>query len=288
MPENVKKMLKKPVVLQLPDMDKIQVQYDLLYKETDEIDLKFDVYKPRDLESGERRGAVIFVHGGVPIDWLKDFDSRSWGQYQGWGRLVASSGLVGLTFTRRPEFSEERGSDRFNSAVNDVDDLIVYIRKHASELSINKNLIGIWACSAGVPIGIRAGVLHSSEYIKCMIAFYGLLDLRQQPDALSIVTHPSWTKNVPEEDLRGFSPMYHMEKSPNKIAPLLVVRAGRDSETINSNLIHFIKEASQHNLDVEFINYSDGQHSFDILDETDRSRQIIQRTLTFMNAHLIE
>ncbi|MFX1252558.1 MAG: alpha/beta hydrolase [Promethearchaeota archaeon] len=287
MPENVKKMLKKPVVLRLPDMDKIQVHRDLLYKETDEIDLKFDVYEPRDLESGERRGVVIFVHGGVPIDWLKDFDSRSWGQYQGWGRLVATSGLIGVTFTRRPEFSEERGSARFNAAVNDIDDLIIYIRKHANELSINKNLLGIWACSAGVPTGFRAGILHSSEYIKCMVALYGLLDLRQRPDSISVATHPSWIRNAPEKDLKEFSPLYHMEKFPSKVAPLLVIKAGRDHETINCNLNHFVKEASRINLDIEFINYPDGQHAFDILDDTDRSQQIMQRTLSFMKEHLL-
>lgn len=78
-----------------------------------------------------------------------------------------------------------------------------------------------------------------------------------------------------------------MEKSPSKVAPFLVIKAGRDQEMFNSNLNHFAKEASRINLDVEFINYSEGQHAFDILDATDRSHQIMQRTLSFMKEHLL-
>ncbi|HEY7346879.1 MAG TPA: hypothetical protein VH599_01075 [Ktedonobacterales bacterium] len=67
---------------------------------------------------------------------------------------------------------------------------------------------------------------------------------------------------------------------------MLVVRAGRDHPRMNQAIDAFVVEALKQNAPIEVINYPEGRHGFDGLDATDRTRQIIQQTLTFLKTHL--
>src|SRR5262245_40781296 len=84
------------VVYTLPGMERVQVQSGR-YRTKDNAELPVDVYLP-DVAKGERRGAVILVHGGpIPPDALPN----QWGVFQSYGRLIAASGLVAVAFTHR-------------------------------------------------------------------------------------------------------------------------------------------------------------------------------------------
>jgi hypothetical protein len=48
----------------------------------------------------------------------------------------------------------------------------------------------------------------------------------------------------------------------------------------------FVQSALAANLPIEVMNHPDGQHAFDMLDADDRSREIIARTVTFVQTHL--
>lgn len=91
-------MVNMPVVYKLPGMEKVTVKKDLNYKgdKGNEL-LKMDVYPPPGLAKGEKRPAVIFIHGGAGAE----FKPKDWGIYVSWGKLIAASGLVGVTFTHR-------------------------------------------------------------------------------------------------------------------------------------------------------------------------------------------
>ncbi len=39
---------------------------------------------------------------------------------------------------------------------------------------------------------------------------------------------------------------------------------------------------------IELLNYPQGRHAFDIVDDTDEARAIIKRTLAFMQEHLFD
>ena len=71
--------------------------------------------------------------------------------------------------------------------------------------------------------------------------------------------------------------------------PLLVVRARQDNiPHLNSTIDHFISKAVSQNLQINFINYAEGQHGFDAYDDNDRSREIIKETIDFWKFHLFE
>src|SRR5688500_11379369 len=99
-PPEVIAAARRPVVITLPGMDQVQVTKDLRYSDRTEPHLAMDVYRPAGLKPGERRGAVIFIHGGGP----PGAPMKEMGVYTSYGRLMAAQGLVGVTFTQRLSF----------------------------------------------------------------------------------------------------------------------------------------------------------------------------------------
>jgi dienelactone hydrolase len=73
-----------------------------------------------------------------------------------------------------------------------------------------------------------------------------------------------------------------------KIPPIFIARAGLDNQWLNATVDRFIDEAIASNAALEIITHPGGHHGFDILDDDERSRTIIQRTLFFLKAHLEE
>ena len=68
---------------------------------------------------------------------------------------------------------------------------------------------------------------------------------------------------------------------------MLIVRAGLDAPALNASIDRLITAAIANNVDIDVINHATGHHGFDVLDDNQRSREIIQATLEFMKIHLM-
>jgi hypothetical protein len=55
---------------------------------------------------------------------------------------------------------------------------------------------------------------------------------------------------------------------------------------VNPSLDTFVAEALSKNVSLELMTHPTGQHAFDVLDDHERSRQIIARALGFARTHL--
>ena len=71
-----------------------------------------------------------------------------------------------------------------------------------------------------------------------------------------------------------------------KIAPLFLVKAGRDRAFLNEALDEFVRVAIERNVALTFMNHPAGEHGFDILNDDARTREIIRATLEFVHEHL--
>jgi dienelactone hydrolase len=258
------------VVFEIAGMDDVDVRADLVYKTVEGADLCFDMYRPQGVT--RPLPAVVFVHGDGPPEVLAD--AKDWGQYTSWGRLAAASGLAGVTFNHRSSL----GATQLEEAARDVDDLIAHVRRRSDELGLDPDRICIWTCSAGGPIGMRAA-LAGHEFVRCAVCFYGMLDLRHLREQIP--------ESVSDEVLKDFSPICHLPAECAGAPPMLIVRAGRDRPVFNDAIDRFVAEAVQRGARVEFVTHPDGQHGFDVLDDDDRSREIVARTLAFMRWHLV-
>ena len=69
--------------------------------------------------------------------------------------------------------------------------------------------------------------------------------------------------------------------------PLFVVRAGRDEfPRLNETIDGFVAAALAANLPMTVVNYAGGSHAFDIVDDSDASREVVKQILAFLRGHL--
>jgi acetyl esterase/lipase len=260
---------KKRVVYEMPGMDQVRLLENRIYKEGVDGGLLLDVYAPPELPAGEQRPAVLFVHGLGPAELIEGIKNS--GQYVSWGQLTAASDLIAVTFNHRSPNAQLS----FLDVAGDVDDLVRSVREHAEELSIDKDRLAIWGCSAGVPLSMRAALRGAPPFVKCVVAYYGPLDMHQ--------LQADW--ELTEAEVQQLSATTYLEHA-EELAPMFVAKAGLDHPLLNASIDQFIKEASAKNATLEYWTHPGGRHAFDVLDDVARSREIIQRTLEFLKTHL--
>jgi hypothetical protein len=67
---------------------------------------------------------------------------------------------------------------------------------------------------------------------------------------------------------------------------MFIARAGLDAAIVNDSIDLFVREALAANAMFDFANHPNGHHGFDILDDDERSREIIARATEFVKIHL--
>jgi acetyl esterase/lipase len=259
----------KPVVYSVPGMEGVQVHKDLGYKPTDVPNLKMDVYTPPGLAPGDKRPAVIFLHGGAEAR----FQPKDWGFYQSWGRLVAASGMAAVTFTYRISFP---ASD-LTASGSDVTDALAYVRTHADRLGIDRDRLCLASYSAGGPM-LGPYLRGAPEYIRCLVAFYSLMDLRQ-PGGHS--------PTEPTELLARYSPVAQLELGTGRFTPIFVAQGRKDEvPTLLATVDLFVAEAFRHGVPLTLMSHPDAPHMFDSQLDDHRTREIVRGALDFMRWHL--
>jgi len=79
------------------------------------------------------------------------------------------------------------------------------------------------------------------------------------------------------------APPVSVEQLPQ--SPLLVVRAGRDATpNLNAKLDAFVAMARARGLPLTVREHVEGPHAFDILDDSARSREVIDAVIAFLAA----
>jgi acetyl esterase/lipase len=235
----------QPLVHPLPDPDRVELQPDLVYTHGGGRELAMDVYLPSGRAPETPVPAVLLVHGEADPELLRGV--RGWGQYTGWGRLLAGQGMAGVAFEHRAILDAG-----FEAVVAEVGDALATVGERAGDLGIDPERIGLAGFSAGVPL-TAAVLAGATGRVRCAALCYGpLVDL------------------VPESVL----------------PPLLVVRAGQDDPGLNRTIDEFVSAAEQRDLAVELVHQPEGHHAFDVVDDSDASREVIGRVLAFLRGHL--
>jgi tetratricopeptide (TPR) repeat protein len=228
-----------PLVYHIPEMDKVKIEKGLVYKTLKDTTLKFDVYYPSNFDKKKALPLVIF-NNGVGGNQVPE-----WQIYKDWASLIAANGMIAINHQSRQ-----------GKTLKDSEDLVDYLQAHATELSIDKDKIGVWACSGNVGAGMPLSMQSSRSYIKALVMYYGA----------------------------GWRPEDNVIKRQD--LEILLVRAGLDFYNLNKGIEDFMRSALEKDAHIEFINYPEGQHAFDAVDNTNRSREIILQTVDFFKRNL--
>jgi acetyl esterase/lipase len=260
-------MIRMRVVVQVPGMHAVEVRRDLVYRIASGQPLHMDVYRPPGPPWPPP--AVILVHGGpTPRTGAKNM-----GVFVSYGELLAASGFVGVTFDHR-----FLAPSRLTDAKEDVAELIAHVRSDGGSLGLDPERLALWAFSGGGPL-LAAPLLERPRWLRAVVAYYAILDLREPP--------PGADDGLSPEQRRDFSAVHGLGEDARSAPPLLIARAGLDNPRLNDGIDRFVQAALTRGARVDLLNHPDGRHGFDILDDDARSAQIIQRTLAFLRDHLV-
>jgi acetyl esterase/lipase len=270
-PPWIKGVATQRIVYSVAGMEQVKAQKDLTYKRVADAELKMDVYAPLNLQSGARRPAVVFVHGGALPPNLRT-KPKEWGAYVSHGQLAAATGFVGITFNHRFYGWDKKS---LTDAQGDVSDALRYIREHAERLGVDKDRICLWSLSAGSLL-LNSALSDAPSFIRCLVYYYAIMDLEPLRKERPAIT---------EEVVKEFSPLHRLGGTAKAFAPIFIARAGREEAALNVAVDRFIQQAMTKNATLDFSNHPEGQHGFDTLDDKERTREIIKRTLEFIKAH---
>jgi hypothetical protein len=258
---------KKRAVYGIAGMENATIRKDVVYHTTAAGPLTMDVYYPADVTSGARLPAVVFVAGYNDVGYEKMLGCKfkEMAMSVSWGQLTAVSGLVAIAYTNREPAA-------------DLDSLIQHVRQNADALRIDANRIGVFACSGNVPLALWALMQEGRDFLTCAVLLYGfMLDIDgatgiAEAAQLFRFTNPNAGKAI--DDL------------PQTL-PLFVVRAGQEEfPHLNDSIDRFLAKALLRNQPITFVNHRTGPHSFDLLQDSETSREIIRQVLSFLRSHL--
>jgi hypothetical protein len=260
---------KRRVVYQIPGMEAVTIRKDTEYRSTDAGVLTMDIYYPPDSKGGAQIPAVIFVIGysDLGAQAMLGCKFKEMESFISWGELAAASGLAAITYSTGKE------------PAADIHALLRYVRQNAAVLGIDENRIGVWACSGHVPNALSLLMQEEIDYLKCAVFCYGfMLDLEGSTSVAEAAktfrfVNPCAGNSV--DDLQ-------------QDIPLFIVRAGQDEfPHLNETIDHFLARALIRNLPITFANHSAAPHAFDLMHDSETSREIIRQILAFMRFHLL-
>jgi hypothetical protein len=258
---------KKRVLYTLPGMDAVTVRRDEPYRGADGGALTMDLYYPAGSEVGTRAPAVVFVTGfsDAGAEKMLGCTLKDMGSYVSWARLVAASGMIGITYTNRDPAA-------------DAGAVLQHVEQQGGSLGVDERRVGIWACSGNAPAALSLLMQGNAHDVKCaaFVCPY-LLDGRGSSEVADAASrwrfvNPCAGQSV--SDLR-------------RDVPLLVARAGQDQMPgLNTALDRCMGEALACNLPITFVNHAAAPHAFDLFDDSETTRATIKLVLAFLRFHL--
>jgi acetyl esterase/lipase len=258
----------------LPGAEEVEVCEGIPFGQSGDTELAFDLYLPPDLQPGERRPAVIFLHGdgaGLGAGQAIDENWKSDGQHI--LRLMALLGYVGLSFDRRLS-----GFSEFGPGVEDAERLLSYVDQRADELFADANRICLWSISGGTWLGAWLTLTSEQPAIRCAVMADGPLALPALGEGYS-----PFAPAAPDE-LARWDPAQHVRPE----APgLLITRASLDDRQLRESVHAFVEHADEVGMPYELHDYGGGHVSW-ITAHTEERRAILERMIAFLDEYLAD
>lgn len=214
-----------------------------------------DVYHPANVTDP----ATVIIVAGYPDAGFQKIFGCSFREMQStvsWARLIAASGMKAIAYSNQ----------------DPVADLHALIAKTPA------TRVGLWASSGNVPLALSLLMRPADARIKCGAFCYPLtLDLDGQTgvaDAAKMFrfVNPASGKTI--DDVADDIPMF-------------LARAGADEvPRLNETLDRFVAAALARDLPIALVNHPGAPHAFDLVHDSEISREIIRQVLAFLRFHL--
>lgn len=211
-------------LMQKPDMK------ELIYKTVGELKLRIYWLKPESVKVGEKRAAIIWIHGG---GWSYGGASAFFPH----ARYFAARGAIAFSIDYRLLKSD--GSSTMANCVADCKSAIRYIRLHAEELGVDPNKIIVMGDSAGGHLASCLGTITGfddpmdnfkiSATPNAMVLYNPLSDFTTSPFIKLIIGGAAMDKKPTPESLIPTPAQLELAK---KLSPLFNVRSNQPATLV--------------------------------------------------------
>jgi len=211
-----------------------------------------DFYLPSEPEP---RPAIVFVHGGpVPPD--RTPTPRDWPVFRGYGSLAAGQGCVGVTVDHRLHHP--------GAYPEAADDVAAAVEQARADPRVDPDRVALWVFSGGGPL-ITDWLRAPKPWLRCVAATYPLL-----------------------AGFPGFpaDPRFLPAQAAATTVPVVLTRVGLENPAIAATVEAFIDAARAGGTPLTIIDVPHGHHSFDIIDDTEESREAVESAFAEVKAHL--
>ncbi len=192
--------------------------------------------------------AIVFVHGG-PVLAEQRPTPRDWPVFRGYGSMVAERGAVGVTVDHRLHCLAD-----YPRAADDVAAAVELAR---ADPRVDADRVALWFFSGGGPL-MSDWLRTPPEWLRCVAATYPVLAM-------------------PPEVGPRFQPAQAVAEAG--ALPIVLTRVGLERPLIAATVEAFVTAAQACGARLEIIDVPNGQHSFDLLDHTDESREAVERAV---------
>lgn len=204
-----------------------------------------DMYLP---DSPDSAPAIVFVPGGpLPPDMVAQ--PRDWPIFQAYGSLAASRGVVGVTLNHRLD-----AVTAYSTGAEDVATVIEMVR---ADPRVNADRVALWFFSGGSLMSAD-WLRNPPAWLRCLATSYPML-----------APLPGWPV---EGRFRPAEAVAHAGQ-----LPIILTRVGRETPEIAATVESFVTAARAADAQLDIIDVPNGQHSFDMLNDTNESRDAINR-----------
>ncbi len=222
----------------------------LIYKTTEEGQLKMDIFKPKKHKVTDKRTVILFFFGG---GWTGGNTKQFYQQ----ARYFSENGVLAISVEYRI-FSKHKTSP-FES-VADGKSAVRWVRAHASELGIDPNRVIASGGSAGGHVAACTGVINGLDEVgedstinsipNAMILFNPVIDTTEKDYGL---------KKVGIDRKIEISPCHHVKSG---IVPTLIFHGTTDKTVPFENVKRFTELMNESGNICELIPFEGKGHGF--------------------------
>lgn len=256
------------------------VQRDITYCSVDGVDLKMDLYFPK--EAAGPTPLVVYIHGG---GWSKGDKSGGAGMIDGPALLDAGFTMASLNYRLAPEY-------KMPDMVEDVKCAIRSLRAHAHDYNIDPDKIGVWGGSAGGHLVNMLGTtdagagfdvgeyLDQSSRVQAVVDLFGPADLT--------VDFSGGYQRLKESVFGDFSPA---DSSPVTYItlddpPFLILQGDADRVVPLSQSQEFYERLRAAGVEAQLVVVKNGPHGLGSPNESPSREQLTKMIVQFFEENL--
>ena len=226
-----------------PPTTAVRVTTGVQFATVDTLPLAMDVYRPA-TSSGPAPALILYQ-----LFWLGEGTPRESNDHtKSWARIAAANGIVAIIPDLRAEPGTGNAARPSQALGDDFARLVAHLTENATRYGIDPERLAVFSASGAVWPALSAVQHPGQTAIKAAVMYYGGGDVT--------------TFRV---DL-----------------PLLYVRAGLDSPTLNASIVRLVSTALGQNAPVRLVNHHTGHHAFEARNDDATTRQVIDETISFV------